>query len=136
MPNVSASKVANQPTQVSYPNPQSAVRNPQSAPYSLGATWDGRGTNFALFSESAERVELCLFDQESGASEVTRFVLPERDDAIWHGYLPDVGPGQRYGYRVYGPFDPERGLRFNPHKLLLDPYAREVAGPTQATSGR
>ncbi len=105
-----------------------------SRPYPLGATWDGRGTNFALFSESAERVELCLFDRESGAGEVACAALPERDDAIWHGYLPDVGPGQLYGYRVYGPFDPERGLRFNPHKLLLDPYAREIAGPTLATN--
>jgi isoamylase len=91
--------------------------------YPLGATYDGVGTNFALFSEVAERVELCLFD-DAGAE--TRIDLPEVDAFVWHGYLTNVGPGQRYGFRVYGPFDPARGLRCNPAKLLLDPYAKAV----------
>jgi glycogen operon protein len=91
----------------------------------LGATYDGTGTNFAVFSEPASRVELCLFD-ESGAE--TRIDLPETDGFVWHGYLPTVGPGQRYGYRVHGDYDPSRGLRCNPDKLLLDPYAKAVTG--------
>ncbi|EYF06221.1 glycogen debranching protein GlgX [Chondromyces apiculatus] len=94
-------------------------------PYPLGATWDGAGTNFALFSEVAERVELCLFDEEG---QETRINLPEMSGYVWYGYIPDVGPGQRYGYRVHGPWDPARGLRSNPHKLLLDPYARAITG--------
>ncbi|MFI6520639.1 glycogen debranching protein GlgX [Spirillospora sp. NPDC050679] len=94
-------------------------------PYPLGATWDGTGTNFALFSEVAHRVELCLF--EPGGRE-TRFDLQEVDGFVWHGYLPGVGPGQRYGYRVHGPHDPARGHRCNPHKLLLDPYGKAVEG--------
>ncbi|HEV7741153.1 MAG TPA: glycogen debranching protein GlgX [Pseudolysinimonas sp.] len=89
--------------------------------YPLGATFDGNGTNFALFSEVAERVELCLFDE---ARTETRIELTEVDGYVWHGYLPEVQPGQRYGYRVYGPWDPEKGLRCNPNKLLLDPYAK------------
>ncbi|HFC53885.1 MAG TPA: glycogen debranching enzyme GlgX, partial [Gammaproteobacteria bacterium] len=93
------------------------------APYPLGATWDGHGVNFALFSAHAERVELCLFD-DSGRRELERIPLPEQTHQVWHAYLPDVGPGTLYGYRVYGPYDPERGHRFNHHKLLLDPYAR------------
>jgi isoamylase len=96
-------------------------------PYPRGATWDGRGVNFALFSEHAERVELCLFDAK-GRRELARIALPEYTDEIWHGYLPDARPGQLYGYRVYGPYDPERGHRFNPHTLLLDPYAKALAG--------
>ncbi|MFC4051919.1 glycogen debranching protein GlgX [Actinomadura syzygii] len=94
-------------------------------PYPLGATWDGTGTNFALFSEVARRVELCLFD-DSGRE--TRHDLPEVDGFVWHGYLPGVGPGQRYGYRVHGPFDPGEGHRCNPSKLLLDPYGKAVEG--------
>src|SRR5512133_1933764 len=93
--------------------------------YPLGATFDGAGTNFAVFSEVAERVELCLFDAD-GAE--TRLVLPEVDGFVWHGYLPRIGPGQRYGFRVHGPRDPERGLRCNPSKLLLDPYAKAIEG--------
>ena len=93
----------------------------------LGSNWDGRGTNFALFSEHAEKVELCLFDSH-GRREIERVALPERNEGVWHGYLNDVSPGQLYGYRVYGPYDPERGHRFNAHKLLLDPYAKEVSG--------
>jgi isoamylase len=96
-------------------------------PYPRGATWDGRGVNFALFSEHAEGVELCLFDQR-GRREIQRIRLPEYTDQIWHGYLPDLRPGQLYGYRVYGPYDPERGHRFNPHKLLIDPYAKQLQG--------
>src|SRR6476620_1363363 len=93
----------------------------------LGASWDGRGTNFALFSANAEKVELCLFD-EQGRRELDRVALPERTEDVWHGYLPDVLPGQRYGYRVYGPYAPERGHRFNHNKLLIDPYARQLSG--------
>jgi len=93
----------------------------------LGATWDGRGTNFALFSAHAEKVELCLFDNQ-GRRELERIELPERTEDVWHGYLNDVAPGQLYGYRVHGPYEPERGHRFNPNKLLLDPYARRLAG--------
>jgi isoamylase len=95
------------------------------APYPLGATWDGWGTNFALFSEVADRVELCLFDE---AGTETRVTLTEMDGFVWHGYLPAISPGQRYGYRVYGPFDPRRGCRCSPSKLLLDPYAKAVEG--------
>src|SRR3990170_1754355 len=89
-------------------------------PYPLGATWDGAGTNFALFSENADAVELCLFD-ENGAE--TRLALRERTAFVWHAFVPGVGPGQRYGYRVHGPYDPQAGHRFNPNKLLMDPYA-------------
>ncbi|MEV4888448.1 glycogen debranching protein GlgX [Nonomuraea sp. NPDC055795] len=94
-------------------------------PYPLGATYDGAGTNFALFSEVAERVELCLFDEDGKESAVR---LSECDGFVWHGYLPGIGPGHRYGYRVHGPHDPARGLRCNPAKLLLDPYAKAIEG--------
>jgi glycogen operon protein len=94
-------------------------------PYPLGATYDGMGTSFALFSEVADKVELCLFDAD-GAE--TRFVLPEVTAFVWHGYLPNVGPGQRYGYRVHGVYDRDVGMRCNPAKLLLDPYAKAVDG--------
>ena len=96
-------------------------------PYPRGATWDGMGVNFALFSESAEKVELCLFDP-SGRHEVQRIALRERTDQVWHGYLPQARPGQLYAYRVYGPYKPLAGHRFNGHKLLLDPYARSIVG--------
>ena len=99
-------------------------------PYPLGATWDGSGTNFALFSAHAEKVELCLFD-DNAKKEVERIVLPECTHEIWHGYLPDVRAGQAYGYRVYGPYEPENGHRFNHHKLLLDPYAKAMHGDLQ-----
>ncbi|HEV7346486.1 MAG TPA: glycogen debranching protein GlgX [Devosia sp.] len=99
----------------------------------LGATWDGEGTNFALFSAHASRVELCLFDAASGA-ETDRITLPQYTNEIWHGYLPGVGPGTLYGYRVHGPFEPEQGHRFNPNKLLIDPYARELVGDVQWSS--
>ena len=96
-------------------------------PYPLGATWDGKGVNFALFSAHAEKVELCLFDR-SGQHEEARIVLPEYTDEVWHCYLPEARPDQLYGYRVYGPYDPAAGHRFNPNKLLLDPYARALPG--------
>jgi len=95
------------------------------SPFPLGATYDGGGTNFAIFSEVAHRIELCLLDD---AGTETRLELPERDGLIWHGYLPRVGPGQRYGFRVHGPHEPEHGPRCNPSKLLLDPYAKAIDG--------
>jgi isoamylase len=94
--------------------------------YPMGASYDGAGTNFALFSEVAERVELCLFDDDGTE---TRVRLPEVDGHVWHGYLPTVGPGQQYGYRVHGPHDPRSGLRCNPSKLLIDPYAKAISTP-------
>ena len=97
------------------------------SPFPLGATWDGRGTNFAIFSANAEKIALCLFDR-AGRRELERVVLPEVTDDVWHVYLPEVVPGQVYGYRVYGPYEPERGHRFNHHKLLLDPYAKRLIG--------
>ena len=99
----------------------------EGLPFPLGATWDGTGVNFALFSANATKVELCLFDQ-AGRREIDRVVLPEFTHEVWHGYLPDVRPGQLYGYRVHGPYAPEAGHRFNPNKLLLDPYAQELRG--------
>jgi isoamylase len=96
-------------------------------PNPRGATWDGEGVNFALFSDGAERVELCLFDQ-AGRREVQRIELRECTDQVWHCYLPEARPGLVYGYRVHGPYAPERGFRFNRHKLLLDPYAKGIAG--------
>ena len=97
------------------------------SPSPIGATWDGKGVNFALFSAHAEKVELCLFDQR-GRRELYRLALPSYTDGVWHGYVPDARPGLRYGYRVYGPYDPALGHRFNPHKLLLDPYAKSLYG--------
>ena len=95
-------------------------------PYPLGATWDGKGVNFALFSEHASRVELCLFDSIEADKEAHRIPLPEFTDQVWHAYLPEVLPGQLYGYRVHGPYEPQQGHRFNPHKVLLDPYAKSI----------
>ena len=94
-------------------------------PYPLGATWDGEGVNFALFSEHAEKVELCLFDS-SGRRELHCITLKEQTDQVWHCYLPEARPGLLYGYRVHGPYDPSHGHRFNHHKLLLDPYAKQI----------
>ena len=94
-------------------------------PYPLGATWDGFGVNFALFSANATRVELCLFDK-TGTREIDRVTLPEYTDEIWHGYLPEARPGTLYGYRVHGPYEPSAGHRFNPNKLLIDPYAKAL----------
>ncbi len=100
-------------------------------PYPLGATWDGEGVNFAIFSEHAERIELCLFDEAQ--QEIARIALPEYTDDVWHGYLPDARPNLLYGYRVHGPYDPENGHRFNPNKLLLDPYAKSLQGTLRWT---
>ncbi|HEX6534224.1 MAG TPA: glycogen debranching protein GlgX [Gemmatimonadaceae bacterium] len=97
-------------------------------PYPLGATWDGEGVNFAIFSENAVGVELCLFNSADDARESDRVWMVERSDQVWHCYLPDVRPGQLYGYRVHGPYDPEHGHRFNPHCLLIDPYAKAITG--------
>ena len=94
-------------------------------PYPLGATWDGEGVNFALFSESAQKVELCLFDQ-FGRREIHRVLLREQTDQVWHCYLPEARPGLLYGYRVHGPYEPTKGFRFNRNKLLLDPYAKQI----------
>jgi isoamylase len=101
-------------------------------PFPLGSTWDGEGTNFSLFSENAERVELCLFDDDD---RETRIEVVERAAFNWHCYVPGVVPGQRYGYRVHGPYEPERGHRFNPAKLLLDPYAKAIEGPVRWQEG-
>src|ERR671922_34241 len=97
-------------------------------PFPLGATWDGEGVNFALFSEDATGVELCLFDTPDDAVESHKILLRERTDQVWHVFLPDVRPGQLYGYRVYGPYRPKQGLRFNNSKLLIDPYAKAITG--------
>src|SRR5262245_33547552 len=95
-----------------------------SAP--LGATWDGMGVNFALFSEHATQVDLCLFDSPASTQESHRITLPEHRSQVWHGYLPDAKPGQLYGFRVHGPYSPDQGLRYNPNKILLDPYTKAV----------
>ena len=99
------------------------------SPFPRGANWDGKGVNFSLFSESSESVELCLFEADGGNEE--RIRIRERTNGAWHVYVPDVGPGQLYGYRVYGPYVPESGLRFNPNKLLLDPYAKAIGRPLE-----
>ena len=104
----------------------SDIRVQAGSPTPLGASWDGQGTNFALFTAHAEKVELCLFAADG--RETARLPLPEFTNEVWHGYLPGVGPGTLYGYRVHGPYDPENGHRFNPNKLLLDPYARKLVG--------
>ena len=109
------------------PHPDDKLRVEPGSPYPRGATWDGGGVNFALFSANATKVELCLFDQK-GRRETDRIALPEFTHEVWHGYLPDVRPGQLYGYRVHGPYDPQNGHRFNPHKLLIDPYAKALHG--------
>ncbi len=100
-------------------------------PFPRGATWDGEGVNFALFSENATKVELCLFEAPEGNKETARIALPEQTGQVWHVFLPEVRPGQLYGYRVYGPYEPAQGHRFNPAKLLLDPYAKAIAGDLQ-----
>ena len=99
----------------------------EGRPFPLGATWDGLGVNFALFTANATGVELCLFD-DAGESELERIKLPEYTDEVWHGYLPEARPGTVYGYRVQGPYEPDAGHRFNPNKLLLDPYALQLVG--------
>lgn len=109
-------------------DPSQLTRITGGQPTPLGATSDGLGVNFAVFSAHATRIELCIFDPK-GRKELRRFDLPECTDEIWHGYLPDAQPGLLYGYRAHGPHDPQNGHRFNPHKLLLDPYARQLSGP-------
>jgi glycogen operon protein len=96
-------------------------------PYPLGATWTGVGVNFALFSANATKVELCLFDSGNATEETARIALPEQTDMVWHGFFPDVRPNQLYGYRVHGPYEPGQGHRFNPNKVVMDPYAKSVA---------
>lgn len=108
------------------PGPTASETYKAGSPFPQGATWDGEGTNFALFSEGAEAVELCLFDRSEDVKEAVRIPIRERTNGIWHIYLPEVGPGQLYGYRVHGPYEPEKGLRFNANKLLLDPYAKAI----------
>jgi isoamylase len=103
-----------------------ALRVWPGRPYPLGASWDGRGVNFALYSENATKVELCLFDSTDATKESKRIALREQTDMVWHAYLPDIAPGQLYGYRVHGPYDPRAGHRFNANKLLLDPYALAI----------
>jgi isoamylase len=105
-----------------------SVRTFLGYPYPLGATWMGNGVNFAIFSEHATGVELCLFDNIEDTEENIRIPVTEQTDQVWHVFLPDARPGQLYGFRVSGPYDPERGLRFNSSKLLLDPYAKAIAG--------
>jgi glycogen operon protein len=100
-------------------------------PYPLGASWDGLGVNFALFSANATRVELCLFDSPDASHESLRITLPEQTAKVWHGYLPDIRPGQLYGYRVHGAYDPSAGHRFNPNKVVLDPYAKAMGRRVQ-----
>jgi glycogen operon protein len=111
--------------------PKNSLRVWPGAPYPLGATWDGVGVNFAIFSEHATRVELCLFDSLDSEVESLTIPLPEQTDMVWHGYLPDVHPGQLYGYRVHGPYAPHAGHRFNPNKLVIDPYAKVVGRATR-----
>jgi isoamylase len=107
------------------------VRIKPGSPYPLGATWNGAGVNFALFSEHASKVELCLFDSAADKRELLRIRLPEQTDQIWHCYVPGLLPGQVYGYRVYGPYDPEHGHRFNPNKIVLGPYTKAIARTIQ-----
>ena len=105
----------------------STLRVQPGLPFPLGASWDGSGVNVAVFSANATRIELCLFDAD-GKREAARIALPEFTHEVWHGYFPDLRPGQLYGLRAHGPYEPTAGHRFNPNKLLLDPYARAYAG--------
>src|SRR5690606_25871822 len=100
-------------------------------PYPLGATFDGHGVNFALFSEHAESVELCLYDDTEEEVEVLKIKIKEKTHQVWHIYLNGIKPGQRYGYRVHGPYLPQEGHRFNANKLLIDPYAKAISGTVQ-----
>ena len=104
-------------------------------PYPLGATWRGNGVNFALYSENATGVDLCLFDSAEAPHEQIRIRMTEQTDQVWHVFLPEIRPGQLYGYRVRGPYEPALGLRFNPAKLLMDPYAKALTGkPEEAVA--
>ena len=117
------------PVRVPARSNDSPIRIWPGQPNPLGATWNGLGVNFALHSEGATRVELCLFDSPTSQNESERIPLPEQTNMVWHGYLPDVRPGQLYGFRVHGPWDPRAGLRFNPNKVVLDPYAKAIGRP-------
>ncbi len=110
------------------------IRIAEGSPFPLGATWDGEGVNFALFSANATKVELCLFD-ETGEKELERIELPEYTDEVWHVLRAGLKPGTVYGYRVHGPYEPEAGHRFNPNKLLLDPYAKAHVGELKWDAG-
>ncbi len=105
---------------------ETGIRVWPGQPYPLGATWDGRGVNFAIYSEHATKVELCIFDSADTTRESARITLPENTDLVWHGFFPDLTPGQLYGYRVHGPYEPENGHRFNANKIVLDPYAKSI----------
>src|SRR4051812_31458927 len=97
--------------------------------YPLGATWDGIGVNFALYSRHAEKVQLCLFDGPDASHERERIELRERTEMVWHGYVPNLRPRQLYGFRVFGPYEPKKGYRFNSSKIVLDPYAKSIGRP-------
>ncbi len=112
-----------------------SMRTYPGNPYPLGASWDGQGTNFALFTDNAEKVELCLFESENDEKEAIRIPLKERSHSVWHVYIPGLKPGQLYGYRVYGPYNPQNGHRFNPNKLLIDPYAKALSGVNNWNDG-
>jgi isoamylase len=118
---------AHAPHRVAARSADSPIRIWPGEPYPLGATWNGLGVNFSIFSEHATRVDLCLFDSPEATAESECIPLPEQTNMNWHGYVPDVRPGQVYGYRVHGPWDPAQGHRFNPHKIVLDPYAQAIA---------
>src|SRR5215210_3979646 len=125
-PPLRTSHFALRPEQYNPTVPIAPLRVWPGSPYPLGATWDGLGVNFAIFSEHATRVELCLFSSPEAEVESLTIPLPEQTDMVWHGYLPDLQPGQLYGFRVHGPFAPHLGHRFNPNKLVLDPYAKVI----------
>src|SRR5205814_6691368 len=110
-----------------YLEASAAMRVWPGDPYPLGASWTGVGVNFAIFSAHATKVELCLFDRPDAEQETERIPLGEQTDMVWHAFLPDARPNQLYGYRIYGPYDPPAGHRFNPNKVVLDPYAKSVA---------
>ena len=120
---------AHGPYRVAARSADSPIRVWPGEPYPLGATWNGLGVNFSIFSEHATRVDLCLFDGPEATVESERIPLPEQTNMNWHGYVPDVRPGQLYGYRLHGPWDPAKGHRFNPNKVVLDPYAKAIARP-------
>ena len=117
----------NKPNPALTPDRVSGLELTRGKAWPMGATVDAKGVNFAIFSAHASRIEVCLFS-EDGRTELTRIALPERDGDIWHGHISGIGPSTRYGLRAHGPYEPENGHRFNPNKLLLDPYARDIAG--------
>lgn len=101
------------------------------SPYPLGATYDGKGVNFSIYAENAEGIDLCLFNSTNDPTESVKIRIKERTHQVWHAYVPDLHPGQLYGYRVHGPYEPQNGHRFNPNKLLIDPYTKAIAGTLQ-----